>query len=478
MTGTESSRGRIQLIAGLLLAGLLVVVPACSDTNDPVDVTDTGDTSDDTADTTPAAPELTSLSPERVIVGDVLTISGVNLGDGDGSAVTVGGVSAEVISWSATVIEIEVPDVLPGEQPVVVTLGDDATDGLTVAVLLPRRAYVALGTLDESVSDGIAILEVGADGALTELDSSPFSVGVPTGWYFGGAPGNLAIDEARRRLFFSGTNGIAIMAIDPRDGTLAHVPGSPFVFTGVGDMYGLAVAPGGQDLYVNRSADGELVHYPVAADGSISTEAAVAYAVTSWADAVHVTPDGQFVYTTSGTRLHGFLRTAATGALTEIDGSPWDIEETYGCSLNPSGSRLYCGAYDNDEVFALDVHPTSGALTETAGSPWSVDGSGPINVAFHPDGSRLWVSMWYSDEVTSFNVAGDGSLSASQTLAIVVQPAPSAVSRDGAVLVVLGQNGESVASFAISGSGFASAGDDVVLPEGSYPSAVQLAGFR
>ena len=427
----------------------------------------------------PTTTELTAVSPERVIVGDVVTITGVNLGDGGaGASVLIGGAEADVVSWDDTEVVVEVPMLFPGEQPVSVQLGDDAYGGLSVTVSLPRRAYVASGERDASDHDLIQVLAIGADGALSLMSEAAVSVGIAGAGSFGGAPGNLAIDEARRLLFFSGTDGIAIFAIDAREGTLTHIEGSPFDL-GSGSMYGLAVSPDGGDLYVSYADSNELAHLRVAEDGTIDPEEVVAYPVGGSSDAVYVTADGRFVYTTSGYGVSGFRRTAATGALTAIEGSPWDlVEETYGCGLNPSGSRLYCGNYSAYEIAALDIDATSGALTTTAGSPWEVDNEGPMGVAFHPDGTRVWVTMWRDGAVSSFDVDAQGGLEHAETLETVDEPAAIVVSDDGTVLVLVGQASRTVQSFTISATGFESAGAALVFGSSAYPTALRLAGFR
>ena len=55
-------------------------------------------------------PTLSSFSPSLVAFGDMLTLAGNNFGSIQGSgSVTIGGVSATVLSWSNATITVRVP---------------------------------------------------------------------------------------------------------------------------------------------------------------------------------------------------------------------------------------------------------------------------------------------------------------------------------------------------------------------------------
>ncbi len=82
-------------------------------------------------------PVVTSVTPAAASIGSAVLIGGETFGPEQGdSVVTFGGVEATVSAWSATVIEATVPDSLsPGSAPVVVTVGDKASDPFPFDVL-------------------------------------------------------------------------------------------------------------------------------------------------------------------------------------------------------------------------------------------------------------------------------------------------------------------------------------------------------
>jgi 6-phosphogluconolactonase len=300
-----------------------------------------------------------------------VTLAGAAFGDGaGGSTVTVDGVSAEVVTWSDDLITVSVPDLLPGDRPVVVTVDGTSSPPATFRVTLPPRVYVSLGT---PTDDQLAAFEVAADGGLTALVGSPFSVGQEGDFFFGGVPGNLAVDEGRRRLFVSGTTDIATFDLDGVTGAPAFAARtSP---AAAQYIFGIAVTPDGGHLYASRCFEEDLVHYQVGTDGGLSVAPEGPVSVGNCGDQLLVTPDGAHLYVGLGNEVRAFS-IGAGGALTEVAGSAGSLaSSSYGHGLSPDGSQLYAASYDGGNVYGFDVAAT-GALTALAGSPFSA-GSRP-----------------------------------------------------------------------------------------------------
>ncbi len=83
----------------------------------------------------PTGPSINSISPDNVPAGQTVSISGSNLGNSAGT-ITVGGVSAHIVSWGAYSISFQVPGAIAtGADPVVVTTSGGQTASTTLHVV-------------------------------------------------------------------------------------------------------------------------------------------------------------------------------------------------------------------------------------------------------------------------------------------------------------------------------------------------------
>jgi len=93
--------------------------------------------------------------------------------DQGSSVVTFAGTEATVTSWSDTSIEVELPDVYPGDVPVLVMSEDGDSGSVDFQVILPEVIYLNSNLAD--VNDTIRAFAFSGDGggSLAELDGSP-----------------------------------------------------------------------------------------------------------------------------------------------------------------------------------------------------------------------------------------------------------------------------------------------------------------
>ncbi len=149
---------------------------------------------------------------------------------------------------------------------------------------------------------------------------------------------------------------------------------------GGGGGVGSGLFPGSQEvLFADSStgiqafaiytATGELVPLAATADSSLSRF------VTG---NMVVTKPGTFllVCDSTGGQIKVFSITAATGALTQVAGSPFPIGGLGGGSITMDSSGHYVYAAYQNGVAGFQFDPTTGALTPLSGSPFS-DGSSP-----------------------------------------------------------------------------------------------------
>ena len=159
---------------------------------------------------------------------------------------------------------------------------------------------------------------------------------------------------------FVATNGMSwgaaelyAFVIDPTSGSISELSGSPFH---VGrSSRSLAITPGGTLLYVTDPSSQE------------------------WGTAA----------------IHTFAVEAASGALAELQGSPLQVGcHAWAIRISPSGRFLFASNFgpdantDNVLVFAVDA--ATGALTQVPGSPFPT-GDNPVRLEVHPSGQFLYV---------------------------------------------------------------------------------------
>src|SRR5205085_5276504 len=86
-----------------------------------------------------------------------------------------------------------------------------------------------------------------------------------------------------------------------------------------------------------------------------------------------------------------FSINAATGALTQISGSPFTAgANPNSVAVDPSGEFAYVANSASTSISGYTITPSTGALTAIAGSPFSAPvGSLPRAVTVHPNGKFL-----------------------------------------------------------------------------------------
>jgi 6-phosphogluconolactonase (cycloisomerase 2 family) len=217
---------------------------------------------------------------------------------------------------------------------------------------------------------------------LTLIAGSPFSTDVI-------APDSVTVDPTGRFVMVAedccpNAAGITVFNINPVNGKLTVVAGSPFLPpTGTSEPSSVTVDPTGRYVYV---ANG----------GTFGTSGATAYSINAssgkltflgtelpggtapWGIATDVT--GSYVYMTNndGT-IYAYAINNATGLLTKISGSPFTATApTRGINVDPSGKFLYIA--NAIELLGYSINASNGALTVLSSSPFTA-GSTPMDLS-------------------------------------------------------------------------------------------------
>jgi 6-phosphogluconolactonase (cycloisomerase 2 family) len=205
-------------------------------------------------------------------------------------------------------------------------------------------------------------------------------------------------------------------AVDPINGALAPLPGSPYA-TGQYITQGLVVHPSGRFLYAVNignisgfavdNSTGELSPLPGSPFGFAE------FSISGWS--LVIDPSGSFMYVTAnnGNRVFAFTIDVATGELHELPPVPASGNQNGGPrteAVESTGHYLYVADPGNSYVAAYAINSVSGALTPAAGSPFPT-ASGPTGIAADPAGNYLYTPSAGGGRLFAFGIdANSGAL--------------------------------------------------------------------
>ncbi|HEY2716318.1 MAG TPA: beta-propeller fold lactonase family protein [Solirubrobacterales bacterium] len=274
----------------------------------------------------------------------------------------------------------------------------------------------------------------------------------------------IAISPDGRSVYVaaSKSSSIAVFARNPQTGALKQPKGKAGCVAakaehGCGLAIGLigpnsvAVSPDGQYVYATSRGGssltsflrdkktGALVQLPPSSSGCISglpiPECTAARALVD-PDVVVVSPDGKNVYVGAfaGNAVVSFARNAASGALTQLEGTAGCIAlATGGCAtgvglgaiegldISPDGTAVYAAAASSNAIAVLARNAETGALAqatdktgcitnvETTGCTTGRQIAGANTVAVGPQGA-VYVTSLLSNSITSFSEAEPAKL--------------------------------------------------------------------
>lgn len=207
------------------------------------------------------------------------------------------------------------------------------------------------------------------------------------------------------------SGSISGYTIDDDTGSLTSVPGSPFI-TGLNPL-SIAAHPTGRFAYVATASPPNLWGYAVEPEkGTLLALDDFPFLLPEGGDptSVAVEPRGQFLYVARRGPpgiLQGFSINAQTGALSELEGSPFPAAEfPFSVTVEATGRFAYVAHVQPARVSAYAVDPDTGALTQIPGSPYlTPEGSTPFSVAVDPFSRFVYLpNSRFGDEVLAFAI--------------------------------------------------------------------------
>ncbi|HET9791708.1 MAG TPA: beta-propeller fold lactonase family protein [Candidatus Angelobacter sp.] len=236
----------------------------------------------------------------------------------------------------------------------------------------------------------------------------------------GTTPIAMAVAPNAPRLYVANRDSgdISVYLIDPNNGNLGLVTGSPFkvnpdpAAASPTNPQSIAISPNGGFLYTANPTQGTIAGFAIASDGSLTPVPGSPFAVGTAGTspsflAVH--PGGSFLYAAdpASNAVLGFA-IGGNGAITPIAGSPFAAGlGTSALSMTPQGSFLYASNSGDNTVSGYSID-NSGALTQVSGSPFLTGGNVPGYVL--ATGSFVYVADQGTNDIAGFAIANTGTL--------------------------------------------------------------------
>lgn len=231
------------------------------------------------------------------------------------------------------------------------------------------RLYVA-----NQAAGTISGFAIAADGSLTATGTPVATTG----------PAGLGVSADGRRLYsagtlsgFFGSQGLVSGFDIGADGTLTPVPSSP-VIAGSSAL-AIAVAPDGRWVFATDPAGARVFSFAVGADGSLSAAPGSPFSTPARPRGVAVSPNsrGLFVAADSGTLLSTTAQVAsygigAGGTLSQAPGSPFGtgmagVVDAFGLAISPNQAPTGTFSVEQRDDLAVELDATG-----------SIDGDGVV----------------------------------------------------------------------------------------------------
>jgi 6-phosphogluconolactonase (cycloisomerase 2 family) len=344
--------------------------------------------------------------------------------------------------------------------------------------------------------NSVAGFDRDADGSLTAIPGSPFSVGGSGGGHPDASQGSLQLSSDGRYLLAvdAGSNQISVGRIMP-DGSLQPVQGSPFASNGVDP--------------VSIGIHGDLVYVANAGPGSSSGDTNYTGFrldpgghLTAIPDSTYALPNdskpGQVLFNGDGTRAVGTriatseidsFTVGSDGRLTPAAGSPFDAQ-----AFSPSQGFGQLGAEfsptNSDQLFVSDAHTAAGGAAfpglvssfadaadgtlTPVGAPVANDGGAACWIEISHDGRFLFVVNTASASVSSYSIDNGGNLTFLRSTGpgeIGAGAEDARLSPDGSTLWVVESGTDAVTGFTVDG-GTLTPLVSIAGPAGATPSGI------
>jgi 6-phosphogluconolactonase len=266
-------------------------------------------------------------------------------------------------------------------------------------LLSEYKRYVFVSNEDSHDVSAFAVNNT--TGALTAVPGSPFAAGTD--------PQAMASDGTSLYVANAGSDNVSHYAIDTNTGALAP-PGLPF---GAGkNPTSIVLVPGLASLYLyvaNHGGSNDISAINVSDDTGVPRSP---FPAGGNPLSLAVGAGGKFLYSANpdATKpsISGFSIDPASGALTPLSGSPFQLPVSHYIATDQTGAFLYVTS--GASVVGYGIDATTGALTALAGFPVSA-GANAHSISIDPTNQFLYVTNDGAANVSGFTLdASTGAL--------------------------------------------------------------------
>lgn len=241
-----------------------------------------------------------------------------------------------------------------------------------------KYLYVANGRLSILADRTVMVYAINSDGALTYKTTIDTNQG----------PCSIAVDPANKFLYILESYAYDILAYTIGDGTYISIgtytasPGQ----SGMNYPYpkSIAITPSGKYTYsVYEGMSGGIYVYAVdSSTGALGSRVSYEPGYSDL-NGITIHPGGKFVYVTASGGNDGYVllytADADTGVLTYVSSTSVSYLGSTSPNVDPSGKFLYITNWNSANVGVYSIDPATGALTEISGSPFAA-GSSPRSI--------------------------------------------------------------------------------------------------
>lgn len=265
---------------------------------------------------------------------------------------------------------------------------------------VPRFAYV-VNSYDNTLSSFIIDARTG---------QLHYSGHVATGRF----PSSVLAHPSGKFVYVAQQTGMKVagFAVDPINGRLTALPGSPFDPKVVSPFW-IVTDPMGRFLYLaGRNSKNVGAMTINVKTGALTAIAGSPYPGGELPRSLAMAPSGQFIYMANinDDNVSGYRIDSATGALTNIPGSPFSAGDApQFMAIHPNGKFAFLSTWNSQSILTYRIEENTGALqrqNELRLAPKVF----PFGVNFDPSGQHLYVMDWFGG-VLGYTVSADiGSL--------------------------------------------------------------------
>ncbi len=214
----------------------------------------------------------------------------------------------------------------------------------------------------------------------------------------GSGADTLAVDPGGWFLYASSIDGIYGYEINPSNGSLTVMKGSPFPLQNYGNGVppSISVDPSGNFLFARYGGIEIGIFSPYRIDRSSGALATTGFEVgTAWVSRTFDS-SGQYVYVIDDNNfgdLVGYRVNPNSGAMTTLPGNPYYTLDVYSAVMASTGNYLYVGGPAFSGGGAIDAFTRdygTGALTPMTGSPFMVADRQVLGVLADWESRFLW----------------------------------------------------------------------------------------